>query len=86
MPLHKCMIFPENGGLVNFSSQGEFIASVNCLDNSLKVLHLKSQTVKLSATVTLPTNVSWHYRHPLFCIGDDDNLCFWKVFSNWNTV
>lgn len=80
--MHKCMVFPENGGNVKFSSQGELLAAVNCLGNSLKILHVKSQVVKFTANVTLPTNVCWHYRYPLVCIGDDYTLCFWKVSAN----
>lgn len=76
------MLFLENGGNVKFSPQGELIAVVNSLDNLLKVLHVKSQAVKLIANLTLPTNVCWHYRYPLICIGDDFNLCFWKISAN----
>lgn len=76
------MLFLENGGNLKFSSHGELIAAVNCLDNHLKILHVKGQVVKLTASVTLPTNVCWHYRYPLVCIGDDYNLCFWKVTAN----
>lgn len=76
------MLFLENGGNVKFSPYGELIAAVNSLDNLLKVVHVKTQTVKLIASLTLPTNVCWHYRYPLVCIGDDFNLCFWKLTAN----
>lgn len=79
LPKYKAVIFPENGGHIKFSPQGELVASVNSLDGSMKVLHVKTQAVKLTASVILPTNVCWHYRYPLVCIGDDYNLCFWKV-------
>ncbi|KAJ8972533.1 hypothetical protein NQ317_013848 [Molorchus minor] len=79
LPLHSSILFPENGGNLKFSPQGELVAAVNSLDSSLKIVHVKTQAVKLTATVTLPTNVCWHYRYPIVCIGDDTKLCFWKV-------
>lgn len=77
--MHNNILFSENGGNLKFSPQGELIAVVNSLDGSLKIVHVKSQAVKLTAGVTLPTNVCWHYRYPLVCVGDDSKLCFWKV-------
>ncbi|KAJ8964037.1 hypothetical protein NQ314_005177 [Rhamnusium bicolor] len=82
LPLNNNIIFPENGGSIKFSPHGELIAGVNSLDGSLKIIHVKSQALKLTASVTLPTNVCWHYRSPVVCIGDDTKLCFWKVSAN----
>ncbi|KAG5876269.1 hypothetical protein JTB14_013006 [Gonioctena quinquepunctata] len=79
LPLNNNIIFMENGGHIKFSPQGELIAAVNSLDKVLRVVHVKTQAGKLSANVTLPTNVCWHYRYPLVCIGDDFKLCFWKA-------
>ncbi|XP_023011543.1 nuclear pore complex protein Nup37 [Leptinotarsa decemlineata] len=79
LPIHNNLLFTENGGNVKFSPQGELIAAVNSLDRTLKIVHVRSQAGKLTASVTLPTNVCWHYRYPLVCIGDDYKLCFWKV-------
>ncbi|CAH1159790.1 unnamed protein product [Phaedon cochleariae] len=79
LPLHNNIVFTENGGHIKFSPQGELVAAVNSLDSNLKIIHVKSQTVKLTAAVSLPTNVCWHYRFPLVCVGDDFKLCFWKV-------
>ncbi|KAJ8932453.1 hypothetical protein NQ318_019387 [Aromia moschata] len=79
LPVHNNMIFPENGGDIKFSRQGELVAAVNSLDGSLKIVHVKSQAIKLTGSVTLPTNVCWHYRCPIVCVGDDNKLCFWQV-------
>ncbi|XP_057651980.1 nucleoporin Nup37 [Diorhabda carinulata] len=82
LPVQINTLFPENGGCIQFSPQGELIAAVNSLDGSLRIFHVKSQAVKLTAGVTLPTNLCWHYRYPLVCIADDFKLCFWKVTAN----
>lgn len=81
LPQQSTILFPENGGTVKFSPQGELLASVNSLDGSLKVIHTMTQSLKLNATVTLPTNVQWHYHYPIVCVGDDTKLCFFKVNS-----
>ncbi|XP_028132214.1 nucleoporin Nup37 [Diabrotica virgifera virgifera] len=82
LPLQNNILFPENGGRIAFSPQAELVAAVNSLDSTLKVFHVRSQAVKLTAGLTLPTNVCWHYRYPLICVGDDFKLCFWKVTAN----
>nr|CAH7764685.1 unnamed protein product [Callosobruchus chinensis] len=79
LPQQHNVFFNENGGNIKFSPQGELVAAVNSLDSSMKIIHVKSQTVKLTASVALPTNVTWHYRYPLVCLGDDYRLCFWKT-------
>ncbi|ENN79592.1 nucleoporin Nup37 [Dendroctonus ponderosae] len=79
LPQQSAILFPENGGTMKFSPQGELLAAVNSLDGSLKVLHTTTQCLKLNVSVTLPTNVQWHFHYPLVCIGDDTKLCFWKI-------
>ncbi|VEN59338.1 unnamed protein product [Callosobruchus maculatus] len=79
LPQQHNIFFNENGGNIKFSPQGELVAAVNSLDSSMKIIHVKSQTVKLTASVALPTNITWHYRYPLVCLGDDYRLCFWKT-------
>ncbi|CAH0560041.1 unnamed protein product [Brassicogethes aeneus] len=81
-PVWTSVLFPENGGSIKFSPQAELLAATNSLEGTLKVVHVKSQATKLAANLTLPTNVSWHYRYPLVCVGDDRKLCFWKVSAN----
>lgn len=81
LPQQSTILFSENGGFIKFSPQGEHLAAVNSLEGSLKVLRTLTQNVKLNVTLSLPTNVEWHYRYPLVCIGDDSKLCFWKISS-----
>ncbi|CAG9856616.1 unnamed protein product [Phyllotreta striolata] len=82
LPLQVSTLFSKNGGQIKFSPLGELVAGINNLDQMLKVFHVKSESIKLSASVTLPSNICWHYRYPLVCIGDDSKLCFWKVTAN----
>ncbi|XP_060530158.1 nucleoporin Nup37 [Cylas formicarius] len=79
LPQQSNLVFSENGGQVRFSPHEELYATVNSLEGSLKVFHIKTQTIKLSVSVCLPTNIQWHYHYPLICVGDDSKLCFWKV-------
>lgn len=79
LPQQSAILFPENGGTIKFSPQGELLAAVNSLDGTLKVLHTTTQNLKLNVSLTLPTNVQWHFHYPLVCVGDDSKLCFWKV-------
>ncbi|KAL1490013.1 hypothetical protein ABEB36_013927 [Hypothenemus hampei] len=79
LPQQSTLLFPENGGHIKFSPQGELLAAVNSLDGSLKVVHTTTQTLKLNARVFLPTNVQWHYHFSILCVGDDAKLCFWKL-------
>lgn len=81
LPQQSTILFPENGGTIKFSPQGELLAAVNSLDGSLKVVHTLTQTLKLSASLSLPSNVQWHFYYPLVCVGDDSKLCFWKISS-----
>ncbi|CAG9762476.1 unnamed protein product [Ceutorhynchus assimilis] len=78
LPQNSTIIFPENGGTIQFSPQGELLAAVNSLDGSLKVVQTVTQTLKLSAQVSLPSNVQWHYLHPIVCVADDTKLYFWR--------
>ncbi|XP_050301561.1 nucleoporin Nup37 [Anthonomus grandis grandis] len=79
LPQQSTILFPENGGTIKFSPQGELVAAVNNLDGSLKVVHTVTQHQKLNVSLSLPSNVQWHYHYPIVCVGDDMKLCFWKV-------
>lgn len=67
---------------MKFNQDGNLIAVVNSLSFNLKVIQHENNQIKLNTQVTLPTNVTWHFRLPLVCVGDDRHLCFWKVESN----
>ncbi|XP_030763633.1 nucleoporin Nup37 [Sitophilus oryzae] len=79
LPQQSTILFSENGGHIKFSPQGELLAAVNSLDGTIKVIHTLTQTVRLTANVSLPSNLEWHYHYPIVCIGDDSKLCFWRV-------
>lgn len=79
VPLTNYLIFTEAGGHIRFSPSGELVAAVNNLDSTLKVVAIQNNQVKLAVPVTLPSNVSWHCRYPIVCVGDYTNLTFWKV-------
>ncbi|XP_066252618.1 nucleoporin Nup37 [Euwallacea similis] len=81
LPQQSTLLFSENGGNIKFSPQGELVAAVNSLDGSLKAVHTITQSLKLTASVSLPTNVQWHLHYPVVCVGDDTKLCFWKITS-----
>ncbi|RZC40989.1 nucleoporin Nup37 [Asbolus verrucosus] len=81
VPIKNNLIFTEAGGHIRFSPFGELVAAVNGLDGTLKVMHVQNNQMKLSVPVTLPSNVSWHCRCPIVCIGDYMTLMFWKVIS-----
>lgn len=72
----------EDGGHIKFNQEGNMVAVINSLSFNLKVTHLQSNQMKLNVPVLLPTNVSWHFRLPVVCVGDDRHLCFWKIDSN----
>lgn len=61
------------------NSLNELVVTVNRLEGSVKVSHVNTQQQRLSALAALPCNISWHFRLPVFCLGDDTKLCFWKI-------
>lgn len=67
------------GGFIKYNTTGELIATVNKLEGSIKVLHAKSQQEQLTSMALLPSNISWHYRLPIFCLADDGKVSLWKV-------
>lgn len=67
---------------MQFSPLGDLVATVNSLASCVKVTQLQNGQTKLDAKVMLPTNVTWHFRLPLICVGDDRTLCFWKINPN----
>ena len=73
------LLHTDNGGDIKFCPLGNLVASVNKLDNSLKIIHINSQEQRLHVGVVCPTNVTWHFRQLLVCVGDDSMLRFWKV-------
>lgn len=75
------LLFTEAGGNIKFSPFGELIAAVNNVDSTLKVVSVQNNHLKLTVNVTLPSNVSWHCRCPIVCVGDYKTLSFWRVTS-----
>ncbi|KAF5285623.1 hypothetical protein FQR65_LT13104 [Abscondita terminalis] len=73
------LIHAVNGGTVKINSSGELLASVNKLEGCLKVSLVNSQQQRLLVNVKLPSNIAWHFRLPLLCIGDDNKLCMWNI-------
>lgn len=59
----------------------DLIGLVNRLAGTLKVVRMQNQQLKVCAKVNIPTNISWHFRLPYICLGDDTKLCFWKIIS-----
>ncbi|XP_022901719.1 nucleoporin Nup37 [Onthophagus taurus] len=78
-PIQTKLIYTESGGDLKFNMSGEFLAIVNKLENSIKVFHVQTQQERLNATLSSPTNITWHFRYPLICVGDDRKLNFWKI-------
>lgn len=72
-------LFTESGGCIKFSQTGELLAAVNQMNSMFKVIHVPTLQQRLSAKVGLPTRMTWHYRFPVVCLGDDTKLCFWKI-------
>lgn len=68
-----------SGGFIKVNSTGELVASVNRLEGCVKVSLISTQQQRLSMPVLLPTNITWHYKLPIFCVGADQKLCFGKV-------
>lgn len=78
-PSHAKLLCTESGGYLRFGHVNELIGVVNQLDATLKVLHIPTMQERLNVQVCLPSNLTWHFRFPIVCIGDDGRLCFWKV-------
>nr|XP_008191668.2 PREDICTED: nucleoporin Nup37 [Tribolium castaneum] len=81
VPASNTLVFTEAGGFVRFNSFGNLVAAINSLDSTLKIVDCQINQMKLSVPVTLPSNVSWHCRYPIVCVGDYMTLTFWKVVS-----
>lgn len=81
-PAHSKVIHVDGGGHMQFSPLGNLVATVNCLSSTLKVTQLQNGQTKLDVQAMLPTNCTWHFRLPIVCIGNDRNLCFWKIDTN----
>ncbi|XP_017772692.1 PREDICTED: nucleoporin Nup37 [Nicrophorus vespilloides] len=75
----QTFIYSSNGGNIKFSAFGELVACVNKLECSLKVTHTRTMQLKFSTFISLPTNVCWHFKLPILCLGDDKHLCLWKI-------
>ncbi|XP_044254902.1 nucleoporin Nup37 [Tribolium madens] len=81
VPATNTLVFTEAGGHVRFNAFGDLVAAINNLDSTLKVVDIRTNQVKLAVSVVLPSNVNWHCRYPLVCLGDYMTLTFWKVVS-----
>lgn len=78
-PTKTNLLFTEKGGFLRFSPLGELVAAVNSLEGTFKVVDANSQQPRLLVKVNQPTNVAWHFRYPLVCLGDDTKLYFWRA-------
>lgn len=74
-------VHAERGGLVRFNQNGELVATLNLVGGILKVSHVVTKSVLLTANLKLPTGLSWHQRLPIVTVADDVNLCFWKLLA-----
>lgn len=81
-PAHSKVINTEDGGYMKFNQEGNLVAIMCPLAFNFKVFQLQNSQLKLNVPVLLPTNVTWHFRLPVVCIGDDRDLCFWKIDPN----
>ncbi|XP_018324685.1 nucleoporin Nup37 isoform X1 [Agrilus planipennis] len=78
-PLYTKLLFADSGNSIKFSPFGELVATMSQLEGTLKVTNVQSQHQRLSAQISLASNISWHFRLPFVCVGVDNNLMFWKV-------
>lgn len=71
----------EKAGLIRFNSSGELVATLSLVGGVLKVSHVLSKVVLLSANIKLPTGLTWHQRLPIVTIADDTKICCWKLIA-----
>jgi len=80
LPIDARPVHVEGGQLLRFSQLSEhYIATVGQSDLQLKVTHVKSKHPALTALLQLVGGLTWHFRLPYVCAGNDRKLCFWKV-------
>lgn len=82
-PLEYKTLYVEGGLFVKFSPASEnLVATLGRPENTVKITNLKSKQPILSAKLKLPGGLSWHYKLPYICAGNDRELYFWRVNMN----
>lgn len=80
LPIDARPVHVEGGQLLRFSQlSDQYIATVGQADLQLKVTYIKSKHPALTASLQLVGGLTWHFRLPYVCVGNDRKLCFWKV-------
>lgn len=79
-PVENKSIHDGGGRCVKFCPNNEsIIASIGRSDATLKVVHLKTKTTQIEASIKLFGGLDWHYRLPYISAAIDRKLCFWRV-------
>ncbi|XP_046673013.1 nucleoporin Nup37 [Homalodisca vitripennis] len=79
-PVDIRVVHPNGGNSLRYSHQSEHhIATVGRPDNTLKVTHVNMKHPVCNATMTLAGGLSWTFRLPYVCVGQDRSVCFWRV-------
>lgn len=81
-PLDSRTLYVEGGIVLKFLSSNEYlIATIGRPDNILKITNLRTKQVVLSADLQLYGGLSWHYKLPYVCAGNDREVHFWRKKS-----
>ncbi|PSN45603.1 Nucleoporin Nup37 [Blattella germanica] len=79
-PVEMRPVHVEGGQLLKISHLSDLhVATVGRPDMQLKVTHIKSKQPVLTASLQLIGGLTWHFRLPYVCVGNDRKLCLWKV-------
>ncbi|XP_069685180.1 nucleoporin Nup37 [Periplaneta americana] len=79
-PVEMRPVHVEGGQLLRFSQlSDQHIATVGQPDLQLKITHIKTKHPVLTASLQLIGGLTWHFRLPYVCVGNDRKLCLWKV-------
>lgn len=78
--MQSCPLHLEGGQTIKFFPGAEHaIASIGRPDNRVKVTNLKSKQTVLTGKLQLVGGLSWHYKLPYVCAGNDRELWFWRA-------
>nr|CAD7599906.1 unnamed protein product [Timema genevievae] len=70
----------EGSECVKFSPLNHsYIATIGQPKHQLKITHLASPHPILVTNLQLTGGLTWHYRLPYVCVGNDRKLCMWKI-------
>nr|CAD7195511.1 unnamed protein product [Timema douglasi] len=79
-PLETCSAHVEGSECVRFSPLNHsYIATIGQPKHQLKITHLASPHPILVTNLQLTGGLTWHYRLPYVCVGNDRKLCMWKI-------